>query len=285
MPAPSRSRSRPDEGIRRDPERDVVEHLRHIRPPSSSSVPQQPAPDRGGRSGSPVGQVQKLEWHEGTMVSELALDYRSRSRSMIRITFFSDIVGDVLSAPTAWLWECIRSSSYASALMPKVNLLSTLIFMEENMCALRRANTGAVLVLTALGLALSVAVFASPALAVHDSAAIAGKFGNTEAAASFHIGESVQSNCDQRGCRFGTSKIYCEQEEPDAPVRCVTPLDAIQIAKSSYWYTRRSCQFYAGGGRRTPQETEACRRAHGGSQIRFCRDQQRRGPLPCGPNQ
>ena len=150
------------------------------------------------------------------------------------------------------------------------------------MCALTRANTGGVLVLSALGFALSVADFASPALAVPDGPAIAGKFANSQAAASIHIGKSGQSNCDQQECRFGTSKMYCEQEEPDAPVRCVMPPEAIQIAKSSYWYTRRSCQFYPSGGRRTPQETEACRRAHEGSQIRFCRDQQRRGPLPCG---
>ena len=55
------------------------------------------------------------------------------------------------------------------------------------------------------------------------------------------------------------------------------------MAKSSYWYTRHSCQFYASGGRRTPQ-TEACRRqmTNEAPQIRFCRDQQRRGPVPCG---
>ncbi len=58
-------------------------------------------------------------------------------------------------------------------------------------------------------------------------------------------------------------------------------------AKGSYWYTVRSCQFYPGGGHRTPAETAACRRqkAVAGEVLRFCRDQQRRGPLPCGPNQ
>ena len=58
-------------------------------------------------------------------------------------------------------------------------------------------------------------------------------------------------------------------------------------AKGLYWYTVRSCQFYPGGGHRTPAETAACRkqRAIAGETLRFCRDQTRRGPLPCGPNQ
>ena len=169
----------------------------------------------------------------------------------------------------------------------RVALLSTLIFMEENMCALMHANMGGIHVLSALGFTLSLAVFASPALAVPDAASIAGKSENSQAAVAMHIKESVESNCGQQGCRFRTPKLYCEQEEPDAPVHCVMPREVIQIAKSSYWYTLRSCQFYPGGGRRTPQETEACRRqrAHEGPPIRFCRDQQRRGPLPCGPNQ
>ena len=58
-------------------------------------------------------------------------------------------------------------------------------------------------------------------------------------------------------------------------------------AKDLLWYTARSCQFYPGGGHRTPAETAACRkqRATAGETLRFCRDQTRRGPLPCGPNQ
>jgi hypothetical protein len=58
-------------------------------------------------------------------------------------------------------------------------------------------------------------------------------------------------------------------------------------AKGLYWYTVRSCQFYQGGGHRTPAETAACRRqrAVAGEVLRFCRDQARRGPLPCAPNQ
>jgi hypothetical protein len=58
-------------------------------------------------------------------------------------------------------------------------------------------------------------------------------------------------------------------------------------AKGLYWYTVRSCQFYPDGGHRTPGETAACRihRAAAGEVLRFCRDQARRGPLPCGPNQ
>src|SRR5262245_33146071 len=111
--------------------------------------------------------------------------------------------------------------------------------MEENMCALMPANTGGIHVLSALGFTISLAIFASPALAVPDAASIAGKLANSQAAVSIHTEESVQSNCDQQECRFGTSKIHCEQEEPDAPIRCVMPPEAIQIAKSSYWYTRR----------------------------------------------
>ena len=59
------------------------------------------------------------------------------------------------------------------------------------------------------------------------------------------------------------------------------------LAKNSYWYTVRSCQFYPGGGHRTPAETIACRkqRAMAGETLRFCRDQIGRGPVPCGPNQ
>jgi hypothetical protein len=60
------------------------------------------------------------------------------------------------------------------------------------------------------------------------------------------------------------------------------------LAKSSYWYTKRSCQFYPGGGHRTPAETAACERQRGvsGEALRYCRDQQRRGGnLLCGPNQ
>jgi hypothetical protein len=60
------------------------------------------------------------------------------------------------------------------------------------------------------------------------------------------------------------------------------------LARSSYWYTNRSCQFYPGGGHRTPAETEACqkKRAIAGETLRYCRDQQRRvGRDLCGPNQ
>jgi hypothetical protein len=60
------------------------------------------------------------------------------------------------------------------------------------------------------------------------------------------------------------------------------------FAKNSYWYTVRTCQFYASGGHRTPAETVACRkqRAIAGETVKYCRDQQRRGgPLACGPNQ
>jgi hypothetical protein len=58
-------------------------------------------------------------------------------------------------------------------------------------------------------------------------------------------------------------------------------------AKGLHWYTVRSCQYYPGGGHRTPAETAECRRhrAVAGEVLRFCRDQTRRGPLPCGPNQ
>jgi hypothetical protein len=58
-------------------------------------------------------------------------------------------------------------------------------------------------------------------------------------------------------------------------------------AKKLLWYTARSCLFYPGGGHRTLAETAACRRemAVAGEVLRFCRDQTRRGPLPCGPNQ
>jgi len=59
------------------------------------------------------------------------------------------------------------------------------------------------------------------------------------------------------------------------------------LAKSSYWYTVRSCQFYPSGGHRTPAETAACRKQRdaAGETLRFCRDQNRRGPTPCGPTQ
>jgi hypothetical protein len=59
------------------------------------------------------------------------------------------------------------------------------------------------------------------------------------------------------------------------------------VAKGVYWYTVRYCLFHPGGGHRTPAETIACRkqRAIAGETLRFCRDQNRRGPLPCGPNQ
>jgi hypothetical protein len=59
------------------------------------------------------------------------------------------------------------------------------------------------------------------------------------------------------------------------------------FAKGVYWYTQRSCLFFPGGGHRTPAETAACRRqrAIAGESLRFCRDQQRRGPLPCRPDQ
>ena len=58
-------------------------------------------------------------------------------------------------------------------------------------------------------------------------------------------------------------------------------------AKGLGWYTVHSCQFYPGGGHRTPAETAACReqRAIAGETLRFCRDQTRRGPIPCAPNQ
>ena len=58
-------------------------------------------------------------------------------------------------------------------------------------------------------------------------------------------------------------------------------------AKDLLWYTARSCQFNPGGGQRTPAETAACRkqRAIAGETLRFCRDRNRRGPLPCDPNQ
>ena len=58
-------------------------------------------------------------------------------------------------------------------------------------------------------------------------------------------------------------------------------------AKDLLWYSARSCQFYQGGGHRTPAETAACRRqrAVAGEVVSFCRDQARRGPLPCTTNQ
>jgi hypothetical protein len=57
-------------------------------------------------------------------------------------------------------------------------------------------------------------------------------------------------------------------------------------AKSGIWYAQRSCQFYPGGGRRTPQEIAACQGgAQQGSHVRFCRDHQRVGWVPCGRNQ
>jgi hypothetical protein len=58
-------------------------------------------------------------------------------------------------------------------------------------------------------------------------------------------------------------------------------------AKGLLWFTARSCQFYPGGGHRTSAETAACRRHRvvAGEVLRFCRDQARRGPLPCAPNQ
>ena len=58
-------------------------------------------------------------------------------------------------------------------------------------------------------------------------------------------------------------------------------------AKGVYWYTVRSCQFYPGGGHRMPAETAACRKqkAVAGDVLRYCRDQTRRGPIPCSPNQ
>jgi hypothetical protein len=53
-----------------------------------------------------------------------------------------------------------------------------------------------------------------------------------------------------------------------------------------YWYTMHSCQFYPSGGPRTPAEIAACRRqALAGNVLRLCRDQMRRGPLPCEPDQ
>jgi hypothetical protein len=60
-----------------------------------------------------------------------------------------------------------------------------------------------------------------------------------------------------------------------------------QAVKGAFWYTRHSCQFYPGGGHRTPAEVAACRKqkAVAGEVLRFCRDQQRKGPLPCAPNQ
>jgi hypothetical protein len=142
--------------------------------------------------------------------------------------------------------------------------------------------------LSALAVTLSLTVFASPASAIPDTAAIAGKSANPQPNLSIYAEEPAQSKCDQPGCRFVTSKIHCEQEEPDAPVHCVMSPEAIQIAKSSYWYTMHSCQFYPGGGHRTPQETAACRiqGAHDGPSIRFCRNRDLKGgPLPCGPNQ
>jgi hypothetical protein len=58
-------------------------------------------------------------------------------------------------------------------------------------------------------------------------------------------------------------------------------------AKNLLWYTARSCQFYPGGGHRTPAETSMCRRERAAARevLGFCRDQARRGPLPCTPNQ
>jgi hypothetical protein len=53
-----------------------------------------------------------------------------------------------------------------------------------------------------------------------------------------------------------------------------------------YWYTMHACQFYPGGGQRTPAEVAACRRqALAGNVLRLCRDPMRRGPIPCEPDQ
>src|SRR5215470_7955093 len=65
----------------------------------------------------------------------------------------------------------------------------------------------------------------------------------------------------------------------------LTVFTAPTTAKTSYWYTVRSCQFDPNGGHRTPAETVACRkqRTIASETLRFSRDQMRRGPLPCGP--
>lgn len=130
-------------------------------------------------------------------------------------------------------------------------------------------------------------IFGSAASSLADTAGISDKLANFPPRLSIRVGDPVQSQCGEPDCRSVTPKISCKQEELDAPLRCEMRFDAIQVAKSSYWYTRRSCQFYPGGGRRTPQEIEACRaqKALEGPPQRYCRDQQRRGPLPCGPNQ
>jgi len=184
--------------------------------------------------------------------------------------------------------EGARSSSRPKCTHVEGPSVFNLIFMEENMCVPMHVCMGRKQVLSVLGITVSLVIFASPASAVPDAASVAGKSASPQAAVSIPGEGSVQSNCDQQGCRSGTSKIHCEQEEPDAPVRCVMPPEAIQIARhSAYWYTRRACQFYPGGGRRTSQETAACRRqrADEGPSIRFCRSRQGRGPVPCGPNQ
>jgi hypothetical protein len=57
-------------------------------------------------------------------------------------------------------------------------------------------------------------------------------------------------------------------------------------AKSEFWYSLNSCQFYPGGGRRTPAEIAACQKQRAGARaLHFCRDQASKSLQVCGPNQ
>jgi hypothetical protein len=67
----------------------------------------------------------------------------------------------------------------------------------------------------------------------------------------------------------------------------LTFLGAPAQARSTFhWYTMHACQFYPGGGIRAPAEVAACwQQMRAGNALRLCRDQMRRGPVPCEPDQ
>lgn len=63
-------------------------------------------------------------------------------------------------------------------------------------------------------------------------------------------------------------------------------LPASPASARFFWYTMHACQFYPGGGLRTPAEVAACRKQRAaGNVLKLCRDQMRRGPVPCSPSQ
>lgn len=74
---------------------------------------------------------------------------------------------------------------------------------------------------------------------------------------SIHVENLAPAVCPE--CGSATSESACAAGQSPDSDGC-TSRRQIRVAATNTGYTLRACEFYPGGGRRTPQEMEACQR-------------------------